>query len=116
MESMAYHRRQLVPNQVFDCVQNQNFTGIAERERGSGSAGSCRSADAMNVTFGVIRKLIIDDMRDVFNINAPRDDVRSNKDSNSSVVEIREASLPSVLTPVRVDGIGPNSIAGQMPH
>ena len=116
MVGMAFDPGQLVPNQLLDSFQNYNFTGIAERERSSGSASSCGSADAMNISFGVIGKLIIDHMRDVCNVDTTCGDVCSNEDPDPSSVEIRQAPFSPFLSSVRVDCIRRNSFQGKMAH
>src|SRR5439155_9578731 len=97
MEGMRFHCRQILAYQLFNSLQHQNFTRIAEGQRNSGCSRSRGPADAMNIILGVVRKLVIDDMRDVFNVDSSCDDVCSDQDPDPSFVEIRQGPLPLCL-------------------
>ena len=56
---MPFDCRQLLPDQLFNSLQYQNLTRIAEGERDARSSGSCCSTDAMDITFGIVRKFVM---------------------------------------------------------
>jgi hypothetical protein len=116
VKGVLFQRRQLIPDQLLDRFQYQNLTRIAERERNASGSSSRRSADTMNVIFGVVGKFVIDDMRDVINVNSSGDDICRNQNPDSSLVEVGEAPLSPLLSPVRVDCVGRNSVRGQVPQ
>jgi len=66
-------------DQPLNVVQFAALVVIAERHRSAGGAGSCRSADAMDIRLRVTGHVEIDHMRDVININAARSDIRGDE-------------------------------------
>src|SRR5207237_695399 len=79
-------------------------------------SGSRRPANAMNITFAVVGKLVIDDVRDVLNIDSACHDVGGYENPDLSFVETGQRPLPPVLSPVRMDRVGRDSVSLQMPH
>jgi hypothetical protein len=99
---MPFNDRKLMTDELFDPLQDQNFARVAEGERNACGSGSRRPANAMNVTFAVVGKLIIDDVGDVLNVDSACDDVGGDENADLSFVEIGQRPLPPVLSPVRM--------------
>jgi hypothetical protein len=61
--------------QLFDVAQVTAFLVAAQRDRYAGRAGARRSADAVNIVFGNVRQLEVDDVRYAFHIDPSRGNV-----------------------------------------
>jgi hypothetical protein len=63
------------PRQFLNVLEIGPLALIAERHGRSTGAGSRRSANAMHVALGLVRQLVIDDMRDRGNVDAASGDI-----------------------------------------
>src|SRR5262245_9869366 len=77
------YRRDMLPNQALDSDQVRTLFEVAERIGNSRRAGASRSPDAVNVTFGFVRQIIINDVRDPVNVDTSRGDVGRDEDARS---------------------------------
>ena len=68
-------------DQLFDIGHILSLIRRRKRNRVPGTAGSSGTADAMNVIFRILRKIIIDDQLDTFNIYAARGNIGGDEDS-----------------------------------
>ena len=55
-------------------------------------------------------------MRNPFNIDSTGYDIRGDQNRDPACIESSQAALASVLTFVRVDRVGGNPVAREMPH
>ena len=63
---------------VFLDVRERHGVGFAtEADRVAGRAGTGGTADAVHVVLGILGQIVIDDVLDVGNVQAPRSDVRA---------------------------------------
>ena len=56
--------------QSFDISEMDLLTDAAERNGDAAGACPCRSSDTMDIAFGLIRHIIIDDVRNTGDINS----------------------------------------------
>ena len=108
---MPLERGQFVFDQFFNSFQHHNLTGIAKRERDACRSRSCGTADPVYVAFCVIRQFVVDDMRNTFDVDSTRHDVRSDENRHTSLIERSKAALAVVLTFVGMNGVRGNSVA-----
>ena len=66
-------------NQVLNITQLFSLTRGTKRDGISLSARASRPSDAVNVSLRLIRKVVVDDMRDAIHIDAARRDVRGDE-------------------------------------
>src|SRR5215475_709126 len=116
VERMPLERGQFVFDQFFDSFQHHNLTGIAKRERDACRSRSRGTADSVDVAFCVIRQFVVDDMRNTFDVDSTRHDVRSDEYRHPAFIERSKAALAVVLTFVGMDSVRRNPVAGQVPH
>ena len=90
----------MVIDQPFDPLQYQNLAGVTQGESDSCGPGPRRPANAVNVALRIVRKFVIDDMRNALNIDAPCNDIGGNQNADLPVVEICKRTLAPVLSRV----------------
>ena len=113
---MIFHRRQFVLDQFFNTSEHQDLTHIAKRQRNPRRLRSRGATDPVDITLGIVRQFVVDDMRDPFDIDSTRHDIRSHQNPDPASIESSKAALPSVLTFIRVDSVGGNPAARKMPQ
>ena len=113
---MALERGQFVFDQFFNSFQHHNLTGIAKRERDTCRSRSRGTADSVYVAFCVIRQFVVDNMRNTFDVDSPRHDVRCDENRHTAFIERSKAALAVVLTFVGMNRVHGNPVAGQVPH
>ena len=77
----------------FDPAQSTPFFVVAERQGDPFGTGSSGSSDAMHVVLGFNRQIVIDDMRNVVDIDATSGNVRCDEDSRPSVTKTVQCPL-----------------------
>ena len=82
-----------IPNEPFDRAQGRVLAWSAERYREAIGPSACRPPDAMDVAFGIVGEVVVDDMADGCNIDATCGDVGGHKDLDASRLEVTERSL-----------------------
>ena len=78
-------------------------------EEGDGDAfftGAPGAADAMDVIFAVRRQVVVDHVRDVFDIQAARRHIRGNQHGNGMLAEAVEYVLAPGLVQIAVQSFG----------
>ncbi len=70
----------------------------------AGAAGPAGAADAVHVRLGVVRDVVVDDMRDAFDVQTARGDVGGDQDVDRAVLERGDRALTLGLVDVTVDG------------
>ena len=66
-------------DEPFDAYQITPLAVITKRIRRAAFASTRGSSDAMDVTFWLIRQIIIEYMRDIINIDTPASNIRSDE-------------------------------------
>ena len=104
------------PSQFFDVSQVTSFLVAAQRDRYAGRTGARRSADAVNIVFGNVRQLEVDDVRYPIHIDPARGDVGSDKDPAAAGAKTGECPLALGLRLVSVNGHRLDADRAQMSH
>ena len=78
-------------------------SGRDERDGGAAGAGPARSADAVDVVLGLERQLVVDDVREVLDVEAARSHVRGDEDLDEAAAEGLQGAGPLLLAAVAVD-------------
>ena len=71
---------------------------------GTPCAGATGTSDAMNEIFSLLGQIVVDDMRDVIDVDAARGDVGSDEYTAITIFEALERVIPLALRAVSVDG------------
>src|SRR5688500_443825 len=114
--------RTLTPNSGFETFDLSDFDLLAhesldgshewavlgrhQRDGFTFGAGSAGTANAMYIVFGDVRQVVIDDVGQGFDIEAPRGDVGGDQDTELVVFEALERPCPVVLVLVPMNGVG----------
>jgi len=104
------------PGQLLDIAQIAAFLLAAQRDRCAGRTGARGSADAVNIVFGHVRQLEIDDVRYAFHIDPSRGNVGSDEDPAAAGAKAGECALALRLRLVSVDGDRLDTSCAQMSH
>src|SRR6185437_992013 len=104
------HCDQSLLDEFFDVAQERPIRRIAERDRDAACAGTRGAADAVNIAFGHVRQLEIDDMRHVVDVDTARGDIGGHQHARTTGAEVLQRPLAGALRFVAVDRIG--SMAG----
>ncbi len=95
-ETMALDRDRYA-HQPLDVPEISPLARIAEGDRPALGTGSRGPADPMHVALGLVRQLIIDDMRDARHVDAARRDVGGDEDAGLAVAERLQSAGTGVL-------------------
>ena len=98
--------------QLLDRSEHRDLLEVAKGQRSAGCPGASGPADSVDVAFGIVWQLVVDDMRDSIDIDSSRDDVGRHEDLDHAAIERRECALASALALVRMDRPGGDSLAG----
>ena len=88
--------------------------GFDEQNRISLSPRPARSADPVNVGFGVVRKIVIDDVADSLDIQTASRHIGRDNDVDSARFKLADRSLPLVLGDVAVKRRSNNAALDQV--
>ena len=102
--------------QLFDVAQVTAFLVAAQRDRYAGRTGTRSSADAVNIVFGNVRQLEVDDVRYAFHIDPSRGNVGSHEDPAAAGAKAGECAFALGLRLVSMDGDRLDTGRAQMPH
>jgi len=87
---------------VLECAEVPDVPGRHEGEgvpRGTGPAGS---ADPMHVVLGILRHIVVDDVRDPLDIEAPLRHIGGDEDPHLPIGEVRERPLSLLHSAIRM--------------
>ncbi len=76
--------------------------GKHERDARSAPPGSAGTADAMDIVVVAMRRIEVDHMRDVIDVEAPCGDIRRDERRDAAGLELRERPLTLILREVPV--------------
>ena len=102
--------------QLFDVAQVTAFLVAAQRDCYAGRTSARRSADTVNIVFGNVRQLEIDDVRYAFHIYPPRGNVGSDEDPAAAGAKAGECPLALGLRFVSMNGDRLDTGRAQMSH
>ena len=105
-ERFVLHRLQRCIGPTLDGAKQFLFVARAEGDRDSGCTGAGRSSDAVHVGLGIDRHVVIDDVRDVVDIDTSRGDIGRDQHRDASTPEGIHRLGPHVLGLVSVDRVG----------
>ena len=85
-----------------------------QRQRVALAAGAAGAADAVHVVLGHVRQLVVDDVRQLADVEAACRDVGRDQHLHLVVLEVRERLGARVLRLVAVDGRAVDAVAGEL--
>ncbi len=98
----ADHRNRLL-EQLFDFVEQSFLVGGDEGDGEPGRAGASGASDAVDVVLGHVRQLVVDDQRQVVDVESARGDVGRDQHLQLAFLERVERLHPRDLALVAVD-------------
>ena len=102
--------RQCDADQLFDVAQITQFlTACHEGDCGAVGTGARGAANTVDVGFGNVCEIEVDDVTDAIDVDAACGDVGGNKSSDFAGAECSKDALTMVLRLVAVDGLGGNA-------
>ena len=101
-------------NQPFNGLEMFNFFVVTEGHGNTRISGPSRTSDAVHIGVWKIWQVIIDDMRDLVDINAARGNVGGDEHLHLARLEALERERASILTFVAVDCPGLNANAVEL--
>ena len=108
--------RDALADQLLDVLEVRALGAVAERNGRALLPCSAGAADAVNVGFRNVRQVVVDDERQLTDVDAARGDVGRNENGDLARLEVLERTLALVLRLVAVDGarldVGMAEIAG----
>ena len=97
---------ELRPGRVLDVAELAVFARLDERDGGAFAAGSPGPADAMDVLIGVRRDVVVDDVRDVVDVQPASRDVGRDEDVQGAVAEAAHHPVAALLGEAAVERAG----------
>lgn len=104
-EGGGSHDRNGLPGEFLDVPQIRPFIARTERNRNTAGARTSRAADAVDVAFGLVRKVEVHDMGDVGHVDTACSDIGRDQHPDLAVAEPLEGAFALRLGLVAVDGI-----------
>ena len=102
---MIFDHRDALANGPLDIMQIAAFAVVAERDGDAAGPGPCGAPYAVDVAFGIVGHLEVDDVGDALHIDAPGRNVRRHEGLDVPVPEAPKGSLAGVLGLIAVDGV-----------
>ena len=84
-----------------------------QRNGDAGLAGAAGAPDAVDVQFGIIRQVIVEDVRDVVDIQAARGHIGGHQHFDLGIAEAVEGAFTGILVQVAVQGFGGETARAQ---
>ena len=106
---MIVNHRYRPGNQFLDVTQVFAFFLVTERKSGTTGAGPAGPAYTVNVCLGHIRQFIVDNMRQIIDVDTPRRNIRRYQDPRMPALEIFQRPLPGILRFIAVNGFRPDA-------
>lgn len=108
---MVLDDRHVLPKEVLNAHKVPRFGLVAKGVGHAGPTCACRTPNAVHVDLGFVRKFVVEDVRDAFNVDAAAGDVGRHEDGKITVAEAFEGPHASGLALVAVDGFGHDALA-----
>ena len=106
--------RDLELDRALDLLEQALLLDIAERDRVTRLAGARGAADAVHIRLGLHRKIEVDDMGDVVDVEAARGDIGGDEHGRAARAEGVEGARALVLRLVAVDRLGVDAVGLQL--
>ena len=97
------HRNRLV-DQLLDAAQIGHLVRLTERDGDAAVSGAAGASDAVHVVFRLVGHVVVDDVRQLADVQTARGDVRRHEHADLALLEAVERVLPVQLGFVAVDG------------
>src|SRR5258708_14819662 len=104
----------LLVDEPLDGAEQRAVLGRHERERFAGGAGRPGASDAMPVILGHVRRVEVDDVRELLDVEAARGDIGGDQDLHLAGLEVLEGANARALALVAVDRVGVDAVALQL--
>ena len=104
---MATGYGDFLADQFLDIFQQRYLLGVAERESHTFTARPTRTPDPMYISLGYVRKLIVNDVRQMIHVDSTGGDIRSDQHTGRMILEIRQGTLAGGLALVAMDRLRP---------
>lgn len=92
-------------NESLDVAKQIALRTVAQGNGAAFGAGTSRAADAMDISFGFLRQIIINNKGDSLDVNTPGGDVGCHQNSFMAGTKILECALTRTLRFIAMDGI-----------
>src|SRR5262249_32127274 len=106
LASAPIGRRDRHADQPFDVAKIGPLFMIAEGDCHTVGAGACGTTDAVHITLGNIRQIVVDDMADAIDVDAAGGDISRNQRTQFADSKSGEDALALILRFVAVDCFG----------
>ena len=97
-----------------DLAEERPLVDADERDRVAGRSGPARPADPVDVVLGDHRQLVVDDVRQLLDVEAARGDLGRDEDRGAAGLEVVERPDPLALALVAVDRGRGDAVAGEL--
>ncbi len=114
LEARDHLGRDRSAEQLLDLAEEGRLVDADERDRVTGLLGSTRPADPVNVVLGDHRQLVVDDVRQVLDVEPTRGDLGRDEDRRPARFEVVEGADALALALVAVDGRGVDPVAPEL--
>ena len=111
---VALPKRQSPAEQLLDLPELLHLIDAAEGNGSAIASGATRSADAVDVCLGLHGHVVVDDVAQSGNVDAPRSDVRRDQHLAFAALEGIQRRLTGVLALIPVDGHRFDALALQL--
>ncbi len=103
-------------DELLDVAQKSFLFTVAERDRNAVGSRARGAADAMHISFGDVRHVVVHDVADAVDIYATRGNIRRNKRAHAAFAKCGKHAVALVLRFVAVDRLGGNAGFDQTAH
>ena len=103
--------RQTAADIRFDVRQRHDVFLAAETNGVAFGAGARGAADAMHVIFRILRKIVVEYVADIGNVQSARGNVGADENGQRSVVKIAQHAQSLALRHIPRNGFGVNAVA-----
>lgn len=114
-QALARGQCEFASDEAFDPAQGRHLIGRDKGKSIPGRGSPSRTADAVDIVFGIGRYIIIDHMRDAENIDSPRRNIGGNQDLILPASKTLHRLKPLDLGAAGMNGYGRNSGVFQTP-
>jgi hypothetical protein len=105
---------QRATEQPLNIPQQRPLIGRYERNRSPSTAGTRSAADSVNVVFRNIGQFVVDDVRQLFDVETASGHFSRNQGHDLVRFEVRQGANPCCLTLIAVNGSRANSASLQL--
>jgi hypothetical protein len=100
--------KDFLPYELLDIPQIGPFEIITEGNSDATTASPPGPSDAMDITFGLVGKVVVEDVADLLHINPTGGNIGGNEQHHGAILETRQGPIASPLRLVAVNCLRPN--------